>query len=406
MANVFQNYNPYKEAKFKQSYTGDNQEIVLMKDGVPYATTDSKGISRILKGPAIFLKRKTLIEWFKSVYPDGSIDEELISYEESKVILKVSLYKNYQKTEFISSSHGIAMVKNHFYDVIREISAEGTETNADLYNLAFYLGLKQAMERSGFNLNYDPEFLMENVPGYKEACHTGDKTESGIPVIMTGGGTFKDPSKETLAEEKKLSELEKEIEDKTSKRSSKKKTEPKTEKRATAKSEAVEEVTEASPDEKKETGSVAAVEVSSEVESGLDSGLEGADPIQAFLASSGASEARATKPEKSESESAESEEVETETLEEVLEEEHEHILTTQTEPKVKEEELSLETSDDSNELGNAVFKVSELASMKLKAYDGELLKNLPKDFLEYVVSKDWKGKIEEEMLTTIREYLF
>ena len=61
---------------------------------------------------------------------------------------------------------------------------------------------------------------------------------------------------------------------------------------------------------------------------------------------------------------------------------------------------------EENDLGDTVFRVSELAGMKLKAYDGEMLKNLPRDFLEYVASKDWNGKIDKEMLETIKEYLF
>lgn len=340
MANVFQNFNPYKEAKFKQSYTGDNQEFVLMKDGVPMAVTDSDGVARLLMGPAIFLKRRTLIDWFKSVYPDGSIDEELISYESSKVILKVSLYKNFQRTEFLASSHGIALEKNHFYDIFRDLCTEGTENSADLYNLAFYLGLKMAMERAGFLLNYDPEFLMDNVPGYREACHTGQKAEddeAGISLLK--GQEVTGPTEQQLAQEKKIEELEKEVTETTSK------PEPISESS---------ELMKQAPEESEETP-------------------DSIDPIQEFLSDVEAK----TKGSKEGTAAPEEEPIN-----------------------------PVEMVPEENDLGDTVFRVSELAGMKLKAYDGEMLKNLPRDFLEYVASKDWNGKIDKEMLETIKEYLF
>lgn len=348
MANVFQNFNPYKEAKFKQSYTGDNQEFILTKDGVPMAVTDSDGVARLLMGPAIFLKRKTLIEWFKSVYPDGSIDEELVTYESSKVILKVSLYKNFQRSDYLASAHGIALEKNHFYDVFRDLSTEGTENSADLYNLAFYLGLKMAMERAGFLLNYDPEFLMENVPGYKEACHTGQKAEdSAVSLSQEFSSKVAGPTEETLTQEKKLTELEKEV------------------------AEATETALTKEPTLSTDPALASELQKVKEPEPEDDFDLP--DPIQAFYADNDAKVSGCKASD---------------------------------EPKEEMECNPVEMVPESSDLGNTVFHVSELASMKLKAYDGELLKNLPRDFLEYVASKEWNGKIEKEMLEAIKEYLF
>lgn len=369
MTSNFEKFNPYKEAKFKQSYTGDNQEFNLTKDGCPIAVKGEDGIARLLMGPAIFLKKSTMLNWFKSVYPDGVVDEELISYEPKRVILKVNLYKNHSRAEFISSAHGVATEKNHFYDVFREMNAEGTENSADLYNLAFYLGLKQALDRAGFTLNYDPDFLMEHVPGYRKACHTGEKVSSGEEVIIEYTG-IAGPGEKVLQKEERILQLEELVE-----------------KNAAEVNTSVE--TEESCIEE------SAKEMKAELNADLPGDpLEGKDPIQEFLksieegvdrvgASQDASQMGKASAEEEESPAAKDE-------------------------VINKTELSA-TEDNAvkTDFGKEIFKVGPTAGIKLKAYDGEKLEDIPEEILAYIVSKtDWNGKISEEMIHKIKEYLF
>lgn len=339
------NYDPYKEAKFKNyRMSGDTQEVPLMKNGQPVTQKDKNGVERQVMGPAIFLPRTTLTEWFWSAYPNGSILDELVSRTEQETIVKVTLAANREARTVITSSYGIANQKN------TGGSNAAAEQEKDPYGLAYYIALLGAMEKAGFLLDYDPDILMDKIPGYRQACHVGEEFEGvsspvGISTEVNG------PSVEQIAKEEKIEILSKVMEENKIDSS---------------------DPLSALTDDKEETSRNA-----EEIEELLKkTHIEvDEDPLSSAVSTCEhtASKEEDKKPDSSEIDC------------------HENA-----------DEAAAATLD----AGDVIFSVSEKASLNLKGYDGEKIKDLPEAFVKNVAKKeDWRGLISEESLAAIKVYV-
>lgn len=337
-------FNPYLYAKFREyRFSGDTQEMPLMKNGKPVTQKDSKGMERQVMGPMIFIPRVYLTEWFWSAFPEGSILDDMVSASPDETIVKVTLAADRNNGSLLTSSYGVAK-KNTA--ALQYGGSENMEPESDMYRLAYYIALQSAMEKAGFLLDYDPDAMIKYVPGFKEACHAGE-----LITDIDSDGIESEQVAELVSEPPKA-QIESEARMETAQST------------LSAAEEAIDPIAEFNADGFK---SKKVRRSEDEIETMLkESSVELSNPISEF--------SNDTAQEREENKTNE-----------------------------KTSEKCQQTKD--TEAGEIIFTVSENAGMKLRSYAGEKIKNLPEDFVKNVAAREnWRGLIAQESLDAIKEY--